>query len=125
MWLDISTNTTWPLSLGSAQNCELLLSDDYTHTFICPMWQQIMGSEKETTGSTGLFVRRLSHRPDLAQRFSSMDIIAQDVQHDVEVPSMQLLPGQLYLPATFHIEIPQGTVTGMLLQRLPNLNTWT
>jgi hypothetical protein len=63
----------------------------------------------------------LSLRPDLAQRVSSMDIIAQDVQHDVEVPSMQLLPGQVYFPATFHIEIPQGTVTGMLLQRLPNL----
>jgi hypothetical protein len=30
----------------------------------------------------------LSHWPDLAQRVSSMDIIAQDVQHDVEVPSM-------------------------------------
>jgi hypothetical protein len=63
----------------------------------------------------------LSLRPDLAQRVSSMDIIAQDVQHDVEVQSMQLLPGQVYFPATFHIEIPQGTVTGKLLQRLPNL----
>jgi hypothetical protein len=63
----------------------------------------------------------LSHRLDLAQRVSSMDIIAQDVQHDIEVLSMQLLPVQVYFPATFHIEIPQGTVTGMLLQRLPNL----
>jgi hypothetical protein len=59
-----------------------------SQTFICPMWQKIMGSEKETTWSTGLFVRRCRIGRTLPKKVSSMDIIAQDVQHDVEVTSM-------------------------------------